>query len=223
MLWQVQFPRRNHLAKETVVVILADGWKSLQSQTGNVHVHLVMQQLASPNDHLGIRGDADCPSRDHFASFIRQVLEPLRLGNLTVDEVAIGWRPALTRLREASGVVPEEFALFLRALHLDLNAGLGVPAAPSTRRSDILALSDALIRRVSVSFDVVELDERGVLQLMGWTERTRLHSRHEFPVDLDTYAPLTEAIDQLNDIVAEHDSGYVSVARPAREQVSQHY
>ena len=173
-----------------------------------------MQQLASPNDHLGIRGDADCPPRDHFASFINQVLEPLRLGNLTVDEVATGWQPALAKLREASRVGPEEFVLFLRALHLDLNAGLGVPAAPSTRRSDILALSDALKRRVSESFDVVELDERGVLELMEWTERTRLHSRHEFPVDLDTYAPLSEAIDQLNDIVAKHNSGYVAVLGP---------
>ena len=198
----------------SLVQSLADGWNSLRSQTGNVHVHLVMQQLASPNDHLGIRGDADCPPRDHFASFIRQVLEPIRLGNLTVDEVATGWRPALTKLREASRVVPEEFGLFLGSLHLDLNAGPGVPATPSTRRSDILALSAALIRRVSESFEVVELDERGVLQLMGWTERTRLHSRHEFPVDLDTYAPLAEAIDQLNDIVAKHDSGYVAVLGP---------
>lgn len=167
-------------AAPSLVQSLADVWKFLKSQTGNVHVHLVTQQLASRNDHLGIRGDADCPPRDDFASLIRQVLEPLRLGNLTVDEVATGWHPPLTRLREATNSEPEEFSLFLRALHLDLNAGLGVPAAPSTRRSDILALSDALKRRVSESFDVVDLDEIGVLKLMGWTQRTRLHSRHEF-------------------------------------------
>ena len=131
-----------------------------------------------------------------------------------MDTVPTGWQHALEKLRDASGIAPEDFGLFLRAMHIDLNAGTGLPAAPSTRRSDIAALSDALKRRVSESFDVVELDERGVLQLMGWTDRTRLHSYHEFPVDLDTYAPLAEAIEQLNDIVAEHDSGYVAVVGP---------
>ena len=198
----------------SLVRSLADGWKSLQGRLGNVHVHLVMQQLASPNDHLGIRDDSDCPSKDNFASFIRQILEPLRFGNLTVDGVPRGWQPALGRFREASGVEPEELGLFLRALHIDLNAGRAVPAATSTRRSDILALSGALIRRVSESFGVVELDEHRLLELMGWTERTRLHSRHEFPVDLDAYSPLSEAIDQLNDIVARHNSGYVAVVGP---------
>ena len=209
-------------AAPSLVRSLADGWKSLQGRTENTHVHLVMQQLASLNDRLGTPGDPDRPARDHFATFIRQVLGPILNGILTVDDVAPGWEHALERLREASGVALEDYGLFLRAMHIDLNAGTGLPAAPSTRRSDIAALSDALQRRVSESIDIVELDERGVLQLMGWTDRTRLHSHHEFPVDLDTYAPLAEAIDQLNDIVAEHDSGYVSVVGP-REQVSQHY
>ena len=205
---------RSAVAAPPLVQSLADGWKSLQSRTENTHVHLVMQQLASTHDHLGIQSDPGRPTRDYFASFLKLVLEPLRRGTLMVDDVAPGWERALERLREASGVALEDFGLFLRAMHIDLNAGTGLPAAPSTRRSDIAALSDALKRRVSESFDVVELDERGVLQLMGWTDRTRLHSHHEFPVDLDTYAPLAEAIDQLNDIVAEHNSGYVSVVGP---------
>ena len=201
-------------AGPSLVRSLSDGWKSLLSRTRNVYVHLVMQQIASTNDRVGIQDDPNRPPRDHFASFIQLVLQPLHSGTLTDGDVDPGWQPALTRLREASGVMPEEFGTFLRALHLDLNAGSGVPAAPSTRRMDIIGLSDALKRRVSESSDVVELDERGVLQLMGWTDRTRLHSRHEFPVDLDTYAPLSEAIGLLNDVVAKHDSGYVAVLGP---------
>ena len=193
---------------------MSDGWKSLRGQTGNVNVHLVMQHIASTKDRLGIQGDQNRPPTDHFASFIKLVLEPLRSGTLTVDEVHAGWQPALARLRKASGAAPDEFGTFLRTLHLDLNAGSGVPAAPSTRRVDIIGLSDALKRRVSESHDVVELDEQGILQLMGWTDRTRLHSRHEFPIDLDTYAPLSEAIGQLNHVINEHDSGYVAVLGP---------
>ena len=193
---------------------LGDGWTSLQSRTGDAHVHLVMQQLASVHDHLGTPGSPGGPPKDHFSSFLKEVLEPLRLGNLTRNEIPVGWQPALSRLREASGVALEEFDVFLQHLHLDLNAGTGVPQAQSVRRSDILALSGALSQRVSEASGVVELDETGVLRLMGWMDRTRLRSRHEFPVDLATYAPLAEAIDQLNRTVAENDSGYVGVIGP---------
>ena len=193
---------------------LADGWKLLQSQSASTHVHLVMQQLASPNDRLGIKGGSNRPRKYNFSSFLKQVLEPLRMGKLTLDEVAADWQDALAKLQEASGVAPEDFGLFLQQLHLDLNAGRGIPQAPSVRKSDILALSDALSRLVSEASGVVELDEAGVLSLMGWTERTRLHSRHEFPVDLETYAPLAEAIDQLKGIAAKHDSGYIAVIGP---------
>ena len=205
---------RSGTVAPSFVQSLADGWESLQGRTENTHVHLVMQQLASLSDHLGIQSDPDRPSSDHFASFLKLVLEPLRQGTLTVDAVATGWQHALEKLRDASGIAPEDLGLFLRAMHIDLNAGTGLPAAPSTRRADIVALSGALSRLVSESSNVVDLDEHGVLELMGWTDRTRLHSRHEFPVDLDTYAPLAEAIEKLNDIVAEHNSGYVAVVGP---------
>ncbi|MXX27150.1 MAG: ATP-binding protein, partial [Caldilineaceae bacterium SB0668_bin_21] len=201
-------------AAPSIVRSLGDGWKSLTNRAGNAHVHLMMQQLASVRDQLGTRGSPDRPPKDHFYSFLKEVLEPLRIGNLTCDEVPAGWQPALSRLREASGVAPEEFEVFLRHLHFDLNAGTGVPQAASVRKSDILALSGALSRLVSQASGVVELDETGVLTLMGWMDRTRLRSRHEFPVDLATYAPLVEAIDQLNRAVAENDSGYVGVIGP---------
>ena len=164
---------RSGTTAPSLVRSLGDGWKSMQGWAGNTHVHLVMQQLASLNDRLGIRGDPDRPSKDHFSSFLKGVLEPLSIGNLTLGEVATGWQPALAKLREASGVEPEEFGLFLRALHFDLNAGTALPPARSPRRSDIVGLSNALYRLVSNASDVVELDETDVLRLMEWTNRTR--------------------------------------------------
>lgn len=198
----------------SLVQSLGDGWRLLQSQSESAHVHLVMQQLASPNDRLGTKGSPNRPPKDNFSSFLKEVLEPLRMGKLMLDEVAAGWQHVLAKLQEASGVGPRDFGLFLQQLHLDLNAGRGVPQVPSRRKSDILALSDALSRLVSEASGLVELDEAGLLRLMGWANRTRLHSSHEFPVDLDTYAPLAEAIDQLNRVVAENDSGYVGVIGP---------
>ena len=193
---------------------LADGWERLQGRQPSTYVHLVTQQLASVNDHLGDRNDPNKPSPDHLSAFCTRVLKPLRSGAITLDQVEAGWQPALTRLQEASGLARGEFGQFLQSLHLDTNAGSGLPEPPSLRHSDISELSNALSRRVSNASDLVELDQRGVIDLMGWRGRTLLHSRHEFPVDLDTYAPLTDAIASLNDLIGHHDSGYVAVLGP---------
>ena len=131
-----------------------------------------------------------------------------------MEDVPAGWKPALEKLRRASDLDPDEVSGFVRALHLDVGAGTGLPARPSTRQSDIIALSAALQRRVSEAAQTVRLDRRQVLQLVGWEGRTRLQSPHEFPVDLDTYAPLTEAIDALSSALGARDGGYLAVTGP---------
>ena len=191
---------------------LADGWTRLRKQWGNAQVHLVAQQLASVNDHLG---DArHRPSPDHFSAFLATVLAPLRRRELALDHVPAEWRPALSRLHEASELAHEEFEQFLAALHLDVAAGSALPRPPSIRHADVTALSTALQRRVSEAHGVVDLNERELLALMGWEHRPRLHSPHEFPVDLDTYQPLNDAVEQLKASIARHDSGYVAVIGP---------
>ena len=191
---------------------LAEGWKRLRERWGNAQVHLVTQQLASINDNLG---DLECrPSPAHFSAFLATVLAPLRRRELALDHVPAEWRPALSRLHEASEVAHEEFEQFLAALHLDVAAGSALPQPPSIRHADVTALSTALQRRVSEAHGVVDLDERALLALVGWEHRPRLHSRHEFPVDLDTYQPLNDAVEQLKASIARHDSGYVAVIGP---------
>ena len=58
------------------------------------------------------------------------------------------------------------------------------------------------------------MDTEGVLALMGWTNRVLLRRRHAFPVDLDTYAPLSAAIDDLQGLIVGLDQGYVAVIGP---------
>ncbi len=191
---------------------LAEGWKRLRERWGNAHVHLVTQQLASINDDLG---DLESrPSPAHFSAFLAAVLTPLRRNEITLDDIPPEWRSALSRLHEASEVAHEEFEQFLAAMHLDVAAGSALPQPPSIRHADITDLSNALQRRVSEAHGVVELDERALLGVVGWEHRPRLRSSHEFPVDLDTYRPLTDAVEQLKASIARHDSGYVAVIGP---------
>jgi hypothetical protein len=193
---------------------LGDGWTRLCSRYNEPHVRLVMQHLASINDHLAGPDVLGRPSPDHLSAFLNRVLDPLQTGRIALGDVPPGWQPVLRRLHEASGVAADAFEEFLHSLHLDLGAGSALPPSPSTRRDDVITLSDALSRLVANSSDVVELNLDGVLELVGWTDRPRLRSRHEFPVDLDTYAPLGAAIKELDAQLTRHDRGYIAVVGP---------
>ncbi|MDE0294246.1 MAG: ATP-binding protein [Bryobacterales bacterium] len=193
---------------------LADDWSRLRDQWNNLYVHLVTQQFASVHDHVTQEDDPNKPSPDHFSAFLAQVLEPLRSGKTTLDEVDAGWQSALVRLRESSGLSLEEFRDFLQSLYIDVAAGSGLPTPPSTAHLDVVKLSSTLLRLVSSSRNVVVLSSGEVLSLMGWQDRPRLRSRHEFPIDLDTYEPLSDAIEQLKGSIACHDRGYFAVIGP---------
>ena len=201
-------------SRPSLVRSLADGWERLRSRGNILHVRLVTQQLASVNDHLSDPMGANKPSPDHFSAFLDRVLRPIRLGEIAVGDVPAGWEPTVARLRQASGLAPEAFGSFLQSLHFDVNAGSPVPPSSADRRDDIIALSNALWRLVSEASTVVELDSNRLRDLMGWGDRILLHSRHEFPVDLDTYAPLAQAIDELNELLHRHDAGYIAVIGP---------
>lgn len=191
---------------------LAEGWLSLRGRGSAPHVHLVTEQRASRNDRLG-DGTAR-PSPAHFEAFLTKVLGPLRRGLLTVDKVPAEWNSSLEKLRLASGLEPDEFALFLKALHFDVDAGSGLTDSPSRRRDDIEHLATVLLRRVMQSTDVVSLNRDRLLALAGWTGRTQLRSVHEFPVDSITYAPLTDAINELSSALGAHTCGYLAVTGP---------
>ena len=209
-------PRRSRsgATAPSLLLSLADGWKSLLTRFADIHVHLVTHQLPSTNDHLGVKDATDRPSPDHFSAFLTHVLNPLYSRVITLREVRSGWQNALSALQQESGLPNPDYTEFLSSLHIDVGAGSGLPKQASIRRSDVIALSQALLRYVSLSHAVVDLDERKLLDLLGWSRRPRLYSRHTFPVDLDTYEPLKPAIDQLQSALTRHNSGYVAVFGP---------
>ena len=204
--------RRGSGEGRSLIAALAEGWSRLRGSYANPRVYLVAQQLASVTDHLG-DGDPR-PSPDHFAAFLEQVLGPLGKGKKRLAGIGAEWKPAIERMREATGLTAAEFEEFVQSLEIEVGAGTGLREGRSTRSADVRALSDRLHRLVSEATSVVELDRTAILQLMNWNERIGLRSRHEFPVDLDTYEPLTEAVREVEGAIARHDSGYVAVVGP---------
>ena len=193
---------------------LADGWKLLRSQHYGlpVRVHLVTRLFASPHEHL--TGPTGRISPDHFQAFIECVLKPLRQGTLTAAEVPIAWAPAMAKLQAGADLPAEQFPLFAQAMHLDFGVRDALPTADSVRRNDIKDLSHELFRTVSNASAVVRLDRQQVLNLMGWADRPLLRSTHDFPVDLDTYVPLEDAMAELDLQLSRNTSGYIALIGP---------
>ena len=196
---------------------LAQGWRFLQSRHASEHVvdvqvHLVTEQPASLRDE--VRQTNGKPTPRHFAAFLDLVLRPLRLGQISLEHVDSSWRPKLGELQEECGLDDEDSTAFLRSLRIECNAGSGLPGRRSSRWEDIEELSGRLQRFVSNSSGVVSVDRQQLLELMGWTNRTSLRSRHEFPVDLDTYEPLSEAIQEVRDRLNRQDSGFIALLGP---------
>ncbi len=197
-----------------LVRALADAWKNLQDTHGQTHVHLFTKADASVHDQVVDRHSPVRPSPNHFKAFLTTVLEPLHSGTQTGNEIDECWLTALKYLRERSGVNSKEFVPFLQSLHFNLNARSGLDMAAPTRRDDLIALSTRLERLASAGNGVVKLDTAELLDLMHWKERTRLHSAHTFPINLATYTPLSDAIEQLNNLVVNRRRGYIAVVGP---------
>ena len=191
---------------------LADGWQQLRESWDGIQVHLVTQQLASINDQVVKGGDR--PSPNHFGAFLKTVLVPLRQGTMLADDVDVNWKPAIDQLRDASKLPSDKFDQFVRALHIDVADGTDFFRFSSLTRKDIETLASTLMRHVSEAHDVVELKQAELLELVGWQARPRLQSRHEFPVNLDTYHPLAVAIQKLQESLAGANKGYIAVIGP---------
>ncbi|MCY4370062.1 MAG: hypothetical protein OXF41_11770 [bacterium] len=210
----IDLTRRRGQDRQSLIRDLGDAWKNIRHGEDALYVHLVTEEFPSKSDCVVPEGSGDMPSPNHFSEFLTQVLKPMTSGRVEPGDVSVEWHPAVQRLRKASGVPEEDFGRFLRSLRLDIGAGTGVPERQSRRRFDIIDLSNALDRAVSEASGVVELDRRRVLGLVGWEYRRGLRSRHEFPVNLDTYAPLEGAIRRFESLVKTFHNGYVAVLGP---------
>ena len=199
----------------TWIQTLANAWRNLRRDSrGQVHVHFCAEAVASSHDRIVDRDNPTRPSPNHFRAFQTRVLEPLRTGAQTLDEIDKCWQTALETLREKSGVSQAEFVPFLQSLHFDLNTQSGLDGARPELQDELITLSAQLERLASEGNGVVELPTEQLLTLMGWQGRTRLRSAHNFPVNSDTYVPLSVAIEQISDLIRSQERGYIAVVGP---------
>ena len=120
----------------------------------------------------------------------------------------------MDELREASGLAPRRFREFLAALRIGTDADDGFGHGTAERRRDLERLKTVLMDAVVNASGKVELDARQLIHQAGWTGRFDIKLNHYFPVNLDTYAPLTEPLQRLDGLLQRLDSGCIALTGP---------
>lgn len=196
----------------SLIADIAESWDSMQREVPDVHAHLVTNRPASTHDKLP--GTRDNPTPRHFRAFLHEALVPLRDPEFDIDALDPKWGPAIAELQDVSGLEPQRFREFLASLRICTNADDRSEQGTTKRRRDLGWLKSVLMDAVVAASGKVELDAREVVQRAGWTGRFDLKLDHYFPVNLDTYAPLTEPLQQLERLLQRLDSGCIALTGP---------
>ncbi len=144
------------LTRPSLIAQLADGWQRLRvvHSGRRVVVHLVTNDIPGPNT-AGIPAGSPAPARRTFALFLSEGWAAARAGAAPPT-----WQPALEKLRELTGLNPQDFNEFLRDCELEFRAAL--PSQSSeTREADLrwrnLNLLVAFLQETIQTGNVIEM------------------------------------------------------------------
>lgn len=200
---------------------LADGWSRLQATNPGrrVVVHLITNDQPSTNDKLP--GTPDSPS--HFAAFLAECWVPRTTEPVDETTIPERWKAAWVELTQASGLATEDFERFVAHCKLDFGTSQldGPRTADSSSTSlmavrelsawweDVDALNLALFKLVADPRQIVELSRDRLLHELRWRDRVEFRNRHEFPEPGIPYQAVRETVDDLDNAIKLHSSGYL--------------
>jgi len=192
---------------------LVDGWMRLRELHSPrfVHVHLVSNDIASPNRTASIpRPPSLRPA--HLQAFLRHGWPTSAVAaNAVPDEC----QPALEAIRQHCGLCSDDFRSFSRACYFDLGFKrhhLSDSSEARQRARDVDELARFFFQIVGdPERHTVELSANRLLGQLGWGHRFRQNFAHEFPVDEAIYRPIQETVADLESALSTIRWGYVAV------------
>jgi len=198
----------------SLIAQLADGWRRTREvQTGRrVVVHLITNDYPSVNDSPPVDPNAGAPR--HFAAFLEEAWNAFK--EKGEAGLPAKWQPAWNELCECSGLPESDFESFVADCELALGSMILRP--PTSTPRDLVALNADLQHIAAHLFEavadprrIVELSRDQLLEQLGWQDRFRTRSVHEFPVEEALYSPVTETAEALTSRIEQLTGGYLAV------------
>lgn len=199
---------------------LASGWKKLRTinPKERIVVHLLTNEHPSTNDTLPF-GELR-PNSKHFAAFLDEAWFPATR-KPTGSEIAVPshWQEAWERLTKETGLDGEEFLEFLECCKLEFGAVLPDPVSNDRLDSifyeqDLRQVTERILEAIYDPENIVRIDRKELVEILGWQDRVEAHYTHTFPVDEFLYQPIQRSEDRLKKALTEIDKGYVVVIGP---------
>ncbi|MDP2761168.1 MAG: ATP-binding protein [Sideroxyarcus sp.] len=192
---------------------LAGGWHKFKQAhpTRRVAVHLVARDIASTN--APIPHDDNTISKANLQGFLTDCWADRSWSTQGLDACPTGWSPALTELKDASGIGEAAFLSFIRDCELEF--GYSLQSASTTRdglrqAEDIKTLTAFLFRTVGADKRVIRIERDELLKRLGWAERFSQRFTHDFKID-KLYQPISATINDLEHALSKHKRGYVAL------------
>lgn len=202
------------------LVDLAISWNRLRDAfpTHTLQLHFLTTQHPSTSTH----GNVFLPKINHppsepsFAAFVREAWQPYQNAlqhNLPFSVPAV-WNAAFDFWREKSGLSPSEFGSFAKSINIIF--GFSFPSLQDVelyaRHQDIERLYlhfHSKVGEAKSSHQPIVLSNDDLQILLG---RDRFHQRnvHYFKVS-DWYTPIEDSVEELQNAIAETESGYLAV------------
>ncbi|MGA8148962.1 MAG: ATP-binding protein [Gallionellaceae bacterium] len=192
---------------------LAGGWHKFKQAhpTRRVAVHLVARDIASTN--ASIPHDNNTISKANLQGFLTDCWANRSWSTQGLGACPTGWNPALTKLKDASGIGEAAFLSFIRDCELEF--GYSLQSASSTRdglrqAEDIETLAAFLFRTVGADKREIRIERSELLKRLGWVERFSPHFIHDFKIDR-LYQPISATINELENALNKHKRGYLAL------------
>ena len=194
---------------------LAGGWHKFRQAhpTRRVVVHLLARDIASASTKATIPHDSNTVSKPNLQGFLTDCWVDRSWSTQGLGACPTGWNPALTALKDASGIDEAAFLSFIRDCELEF--GYSLQSASFTRdglrqAEDIETLAAFLFRTVGADKREIRIERDELLRRLGWAERFSQHFTHDFKID-KLYQPISATISDLENALNKHKRGYLAL------------
>ena len=207
--WTIAGQTISYLNFVNLLPLILSSWKGL----GEIHsknkkkviAHLLTNKTLSKHDRI-MSGKKMIGT---FADFYVEVWQKWKLGQPVVEK----WNSVIKELIDNLKLSEPEFKTFISQFEfhpahigVDLKVGLRVH---SGEVDDLLTFRSFLLEKVSDPARVVPFTKEEIIDGLVWATKFKTTFNHELSVDINRYQSIRPTVNDLNEKLSTHNSGYL--------------
>jgi hypothetical protein len=207
--WTIADQTISFLNFTTLLPLILSSWQKLAAihikDKKKVIAHLLTNKTLSKHDHI-MSGKKDIGT---FSDFYTEVWQKWKMGQ-PVDKK---WNVVIKKMMTDLKLSDADFKTFVSQFEfhpehvgVDLKVGLRLHSADV---EDQLAFRDFLLEKVADPARIVPFTRQEIIDGLLWAAKFKTTFNHELSVDINRYQSITSTVEDLNEKLSAHTSGYL--------------